>query len=61
LKERVADKYYDPIRMVWHKLRGGRSEGRAGTQLPVLTATPPAAEDASPPAPSGASDGGSPS
>jgi succinate dehydrogenase iron-sulfur subunit len=61
LKERVADKYYDPIRMVWQKLRGGRSEGGAGTQLPVLTATPPAAEDAPPPAASGASDGGSPS
>ena len=23
LKERVADEYYDPIRMVWRKLRGG--------------------------------------
>ena len=24
LKERVADEYYDPIRWLWNKLRGGR-------------------------------------
>ena len=26
LKERVADKYYDPIQVVWRKLRGGSSD-----------------------------------
>jgi succinate dehydrogenase / fumarate reductase iron-sulfur subunit len=25
LKERVADRYYDPVRMIWRKLTGGRS------------------------------------
>ena len=36
LKERVADKYYDPIQMVWRKLRGDRATRRvadpAGTR-----------------------------
>jgi succinate dehydrogenase / fumarate reductase iron-sulfur subunit len=43
LKERVADKYYDPIQWIWRKVRGGESgAGAAGTELPVLQATPPA-------------------
>ena len=25
LKERVADEYYDPLRMLWRRLRGERS------------------------------------
>jgi succinate dehydrogenase / fumarate reductase iron-sulfur subunit len=29
LKERVADRYYDPIQMVWRKLTGRGAEGRA--------------------------------
>jgi succinate dehydrogenase / fumarate reductase iron-sulfur subunit len=48
LKERVADRYYDPIRMVWHKLRGGGSGGSAGTELPVLTSTPATPADEGP-------------
>ena len=28
LKERVADKYYDPIQMVWRRIRGDRGERR---------------------------------
>ena len=30
LKERVADKYYDPIQMVWRKLTGGPPTGAPG-------------------------------
>ncbi len=41
LKERVADRYYDPIQIVWRKLRGDRSGkgsgSRAGESLPVLS------------------------
>ena len=29
LKERVADRYYDPIRIAWRKLREGLSRGSA--------------------------------
>ena len=44
LKERVADKYYDPIQMVWRKLRGataprsadaGQRAGRDPAPSPV--------------------------
>jgi succinate dehydrogenase / fumarate reductase iron-sulfur subunit len=42
LKERVADRYYDPIRMFWRKLRGGDDQGAAGTPLPVLDRSPDA-------------------
>jgi succinate dehydrogenase / fumarate reductase, iron-sulfur subunit len=45
MKERVADKYYDPLRMIWNRFRGG-SGSAAGTPLPVLDATPPAVDDA---------------
>jgi hypothetical protein len=31
LKERVADRYYDPIQMVWRKLTGRRGEGQGGS------------------------------
>ena len=37
LKERVADKYYDPIQWVWRKVRGGGSgsgQGRDGAARP---------------------------
>ena len=53
LKERVADKYYDPLQMVWRKLRGddepvgrrGRAAGRsrtpgAGPVTPPTTRAP---------------------
>jgi succinate dehydrogenase / fumarate reductase iron-sulfur subunit len=31
LKERVADRYYDPIQIVWRKIRGGSaSDGADG-------------------------------
>jgi succinate dehydrogenase / fumarate reductase iron-sulfur subunit len=38
LKERVADRYYDPLQWAWRKLRGGGSEAPAGRELPVLPA-----------------------
>ena len=43
LKERVADRYYDPIQIAWRKIRGGRSGAggsRAGESLPVLPGGP---------------------
>jgi succinate dehydrogenase / fumarate reductase iron-sulfur subunit len=39
LKERVADRYYDPIQMVWRKLTGRGGEGQGGS----TGATPPEA------------------
>jgi succinate dehydrogenase / fumarate reductase iron-sulfur subunit len=36
LKERVADKYYDPIQIVWRKLRGRDDEETPGPTLPAL-------------------------
>jgi succinate dehydrogenase / fumarate reductase iron-sulfur subunit len=44
LKERVADKYYDPIQMVWRKLTGKR-EPLPMVDMPVLPGGPPAAGD----------------
>jgi succinate dehydrogenase / fumarate reductase iron-sulfur subunit len=52
LKERVADRYYDPIQWVWRKLRGGDSDARPGRDLPVLpagTAASPAPDPADSP------------
>ena len=47
LKERVADKYYDPIQMVWRKLTGKR-EPLPMVDMPVLPGgTPPRAGTAS--------------
>ncbi len=36
LKERVADKYYDPLQFVWRLLRGGDDEPNVRIELPVL-------------------------
>jgi succinate dehydrogenase / fumarate reductase iron-sulfur subunit len=37
LKERVADKYYDPLQMAWRFLRGGGGGSSSGrVELPVL-------------------------
>jgi succinate dehydrogenase iron-sulfur subunit len=36
LKERVADRYYDPLQWVWRKLRGGERDAPPGRALPVL-------------------------
>jgi succinate dehydrogenase / fumarate reductase iron-sulfur subunit len=38
LKERVADKYYDPIQTVWRKLRGDRAT--EGSSIPPLPSSP---------------------
>jgi succinate dehydrogenase / fumarate reductase iron-sulfur subunit len=47
LKERVADKYYDPIQWVWSKVRGGGTGGsKAGVELPVLQGSPAGPGDA---------------
>ena len=40
LKERVADEYYDPLKMAWRFLRGGSSSSAAGKELPVLPSGP---------------------
>jgi len=40
LKERVADRYYDPLQWVWRKLRGREPDASSGRQLPVLQAEP---------------------
>ena len=34
LKERVADEYYDPIQMVWRKLRATGEKGTTGSERP---------------------------
>src|SRR5688572_15964473 len=39
LKERVADKYYDPIQMVWRKLTGKR-DPLPMVDMPVLPGGP---------------------
>ena len=52
LKERVADRYYDPVQMFWRKLRGGarrRRRADAGCGGPATaTAVDAAAADAAP-------------
>jgi len=35
LKERVADEYYDPLRMLWRKIRGDRYQGGQREQVEV--------------------------
>jgi len=42
LKERVADRYYDPVKMVWRKIRGGKGKGSGPGRAP---AAPLAAAD----------------
>ena len=36
LKERVADRYYDPIQFVWRLIRGHEDEPNGRVELPVL-------------------------
>ena len=36
LKERVADRYYDPLQFIWRLLRGGGDEPNVRVELPVL-------------------------
>jgi hypothetical protein len=36
LKERVADKHYDPLQFVWRLLRGGNDEPNVRVPLPML-------------------------
>ena len=38
LKERVADEYYDPIRILWRKIRGDRPASADGGDGPATTA-----------------------
>jgi succinate dehydrogenase / fumarate reductase iron-sulfur subunit len=49
LKERVADRYYDPLQVAWRKLTGRDSKAAPREPLPVLPGSMPAA--ASPAAP----------
>ncbi len=55
LKERVADKYYDPIQIVWRKVRGDRAAAGAAPvasgSLEALPSPPPPAEPAASPGP----------
>ena len=44
LKERVADKYYDPLSWAWRKLRGESAESNVGVELPMLQGSPPPPE-----------------
>jgi succinate dehydrogenase / fumarate reductase iron-sulfur subunit len=48
LKERVADKYYDPIQMAWRKLtgKGSADGGQADTGAPVFPGRPERARPA---------------
>ncbi len=41
LKERVADKYYDPLQMAWRFLRGGDKPSGNRVELPVLQGQAP--------------------
>jgi succinate dehydrogenase / fumarate reductase iron-sulfur subunit len=48
LKERVADRHYDPLRMLWRRIRGGGrpAEAPSGVTAPTpLSATPLAGDD----------------
>ncbi len=56
LKERVADKHYDPLQMLWRRIRGGGS-GAAGTQLPVVPSGTPGAAPAGPASATGPDEG----
>jgi succinate dehydrogenase iron-sulfur subunit len=66
LKERVADAYYDPLQWAWRKLRGKPSPPGAGEPLPIFqwAAVPPTdgpiVDDAAPPTPPEAVEGGPP-
>jgi succinate dehydrogenase / fumarate reductase iron-sulfur subunit len=40
LKERVVDKYYDPIAVFWRRLRGADAGAPAPVELPVLQGAP---------------------
>ena len=51
LKERVADEYYDPLKMAWRFLRGGSSSSGVGKELPVLPSGPGGVAAAPPEAP----------
>ena len=44
LKERVADRYYDPLQFVWRLLRGGSDEPNVRVELPVLPHAPESSE-----------------
>jgi succinate dehydrogenase / fumarate reductase iron-sulfur subunit len=44
LKERVADRYYDPFRMIWRRLRGGAAPD-GGTTAPTPLSAAPSASD----------------
>ncbi|HSL98279.1 MAG TPA: succinate dehydrogenase/fumarate reductase iron-sulfur subunit [Candidatus Deferrimicrobiaceae bacterium] len=55
LKERVADRYYDPLRWAWRVLRGRLPEAPIGRQLPVFPTHKP------PPGSAGDAAGGEPS
>ena len=47
LKERVADRYYDPLQFIWRLLRGDSDEPNVRVQLPVLPHSPDDGEVAS--------------
>ncbi|HTG40115.1 MAG TPA: hypothetical protein VK697_00750, partial [Methylomirabilota bacterium] len=53
LKERVADKYYDPIQIVWRKLsgKGSADGGQADSGAPVFPGRPERAATADTEAP----------
>jgi succinate dehydrogenase / fumarate reductase iron-sulfur subunit len=60
LKERVADEYYDPLRMLWRKLRGQPATPVAASRQPAAASgagveatggPPPPSGDGQPPAP----------
>ena len=49
LKERVADRHYDPLAAVWRRIRGTGPGGGVGTPLPVLPAPATGERGADPP------------
>jgi succinate dehydrogenase / fumarate reductase iron-sulfur subunit len=48
LKERVADKYYDPIQMFLRKIRGDREATSSGATAPTPLSASPASSDPDP-------------
>jgi succinate dehydrogenase iron-sulfur subunit len=54
LKERVADRYYDPLQVAWRKLTGRDAKGPPREPLPVLPSSLPAAAAEPATAPPGA-------